>query len=424
MLERFADAEVLVIDDHPANVALLRAVLERGGLRGVRAYTDPREAVARLSVGRPDLILVDLHMPHLDGYAVLERINDLAAGSYLPALVLTADASPEALQRALSAGARDFLTKPFDATEVLLRVRNLLETNDLHKTLRHSNAWLREIVGDYRATEQAERGELRTQKGRVEQVLREESITMLYQPVAEVATGAIVGLEALARFAGEPRRGPDVWFAEAERVGLGVELELLAARTAFAALPLLPPSMFLAVNISPAVLVDSQHRLLELVDPALMDRLVLELTEHVPVENYDALVSAFELFRKQGARLALDDTGAGYAGFRHLLGLKPEVVKLDLSLTRGIDHDPARRALARALVHFSRDIDAALIAEGVETVHELATLAELGVPWAQGYYLARPQPLADALAAGAAASARGGPSGQELNLPGPRGPVQ
>lgn len=200
-----------------------------------------------------------------------------------------------------------------------------------------------------------------------------------------------------------------MWFAEAERVGLGVELELLAVRTAIAALPLIPPSMFLAVNISPAVLVDSRHRLLELVDPGLLDRLVLELTEHVPVENYSALVSAFELFGKQGTRLALDDTGAGYAGFRHLLGLQPDVVKLDLSLTRGIDRDPARRALARALVHFSRDIDAALIAEGVETAHELATLAELDVPWVQGYHLARPQPLPDALAAGDAVVRRVGP---------------
>ncbi|GAA0628085.1 hypothetical protein GCM10009547_34630 [Sporichthya brevicatena] len=395
MLERFADADVLVVDDNRANVALLTAILERAGLRNVRAYTDPREAVAGLAQ-RPDLALVDLHMPHLDGYAVLERIVERAAGSYLPALVLTADVSTEAMRRALATGAHDFVTKPFDATEVVLRVRNLLQTNALHKELRLHNRWLRSKVDEQRAYAEAERGERSQQEARIRRVLDERALTVLYQPVADVRTGRVVGVEALARFPGEFARTPDVWFAEADRVGLGVELQMLAIEEALAALNALPADVLLGVNLTPSVLLDRAHRLATVTEPVL-ERLVLELTEQVPVEDYDALNAAAEPLRKGGARLAVDDTGAGYAGLQHLVALSPDIVKLDLSLTRGVDRDPTRRALASALVRFGTDTGSGVLAEGVETAAELESLRELAVPWAQGYLIARPLPLDEVL---------------------------
>lgn len=394
MLERFADADVLVVDDNPANVTLLRAILERAGLRHVRAFTDPREAVASLAQQQPDLALIDLHMPHVDGYALLERLVERAAGSYLPTVVLTADASPEALRRALEAGAQDFITKPFDATEVLLRARNLLQTGFLHKELRQHNRWLRSKVDEQRAHEQAERGERSLQEARIADVLRSQAIAMVFQPIADLATGRIVGVEALARFPGEPPRSPDVWFAEAERVGMAVDLQLLAIQLAIEALEKLPPEVFLAVNLTPGVVLDPGRRLLRMAGPVL-DRLVLELTEQVPVEDYDALNAAVAPFRQGGGRLAVDDTGAGYAGLQHLIALTPDVVKLDLSLTRGVDRDPARRALASALVQFGEDTGASIVAEGVETTPELDALRALAVPWAQGYRIARPRTLDD-----------------------------
>ena len=393
MLERFAAADVLVVDDNLANVKLLHAILERAGLRNMRVYTDSREAVGSLE-RQPDLALVDLHMPHLDGYVVLERLVQRAAGTYLPTVILTADASPEALRRALDLGAQDFITKPFDATEVLLRVRNLLQTSYLHKELRQHNRWLRTRVDQQRAVEAVERGERAQQEERISAVLRTQALAVAFQPVVEVATGRVVGVEALSRFSAEPIRSPDVWFAEAERVGLGIDLQLLAIQHALVALEKLPPEVFLAVNLTPGVVVDPGRRLLRMVGPTL-DRLVLELTEQVPVEDYDVLNAAIAPLREAGARLAVDDTGAGYAGLRHLIALAPEVVKLDLSLTRGIDGDPARRALASALVRFGRDTGALVVAEGVETPAELETLGALEVPWAQGYLIARPQPLAD-----------------------------
>lgn len=261
MLERFADADVLVVDDNPANVKLLHAILERAGLRNIRAYTDSREAVASLEQ-QPDLALVDLHMPHLDGYAVLERLVQRAAGAYLATVILTADASPEALRRALESGAQDFVTKPFDATEVLLRVRNLLQTGYLHQELRLHNRWLRSRVDQQRAVEAVERGERSQQEARISAVLRTEALAAVYQPVVEVATGRVVGVEALSRFSAEPPRSPDVWFAEAERVGLGVDLQLPAIQQALLALEKLPPAVFLAVNLTPSVVLDPGRRLL------------------------------------------------------------------------------------------------------------------------------------------------------------------
>lgn len=395
MLARFADASVLVVDDNEANVALLRGLLLREGLRGVHAYTDPREAVARLEDDRPDLALVDLHMPHLDGYGVLAHLTAHAGGAYLPALVLTADTSPQAIAGVLGYGARDFLTKPFDLTEVALRVRNLLETRFLHKQLRGHNRWLNAQLQGYRVVEQAQAGELRVQYQRISDVLRGAALALVFQPVFDLASGAVLGVEALSRFRAEPLRGPDVWFAEADRVGLGVALEVLAVRAAVNALDDLPRPLFLAVNVSPAALLSED---LEAACPKeTRSRLVLELTEHVPVEDYQTLDAAAALFRAHGARLAVDDTGAGYAGFRHLIGLRPDIVKLDLALTRGIDADPARRALATALVQFSRDTGADLIAEGVETAAELDALRSLGVPWGQGYHLGRPRPLSQSL---------------------------
>src|SRR6478752_7337816 len=128
-----ADARILVVDDRKANVRLLERMLETAGVTEVYTLTDPREAVRRCLELEPDLLLLDLHMPHLDGVAVLTALRAaLPDDAFLPVIMLTADLSSHAKERALAAGAKDFLTKPLDRTEVLLRVGNLLETRALY----------------------------------------------------------------------------------------------------------------------------------------------------------------------------------------------------------------------------------------------------------------------------------------------------
>ena len=140
-------SRILIIDDQEANVRVLEGFLKRAGYVTVRGTTDSRRALPLFADFGPDLILLDLHMPHLDGFEVMDRLGPLISkGAYLPILVLTADITQEAKQKALGMGAKDFLTKPFDATEALLRIRNLLETRFLHLQLQDHNLLLEQKV--------------------------------------------------------------------------------------------------------------------------------------------------------------------------------------------------------------------------------------------------------------------------------------
>lgn len=229
-------------------------------------------------------------------------------------------------------------------------------------------------------------------RSRIVDVLERRAVTMVFQPVVELARGRVVAVEALARFDGPPHLPPDTWFADAHAGGLGTELELLAIEQALAVLDQLPSNFLVGVNASPTTIASpSLHHLLSAVDGS---RVVVEITEHMAVDDYAHLHRRLTALRELGVRLSIDDTGSGYASFRHILSLSPEFIKLDLALTRGIDTDPARRALAAALVGFVSESGAQLVAEGIETEAELATVRELGIPFAQGYHLGRPAPFA------------------------------
>jgi EAL domain-containing protein (putative c-di-GMP-specific phosphodiesterase class I) len=390
------DANILVVDDAPANVALLTRLLRTAGVEQVHGSTDSREAVELWQRLQPDLVLLDLQMPHLDGFGVLAALRDVAPpDQFVPVLVLTADTTAATRDRALGAGANDFLTKPFDRTEVVLRVRNLLQTRSLYASVQQHNARLAAEL-DRRAEQEHRREvEQRQLTDRLERVLADGLLSMVFQPIIDLVDGTVVGVEALARFATEPVRSPDVWFQEAGRIGRAVDLELAAVSAALEQLDQLPAGLFLAVNVSAETLVS--RRLHDLLATVPGQQVVLELTEHSPVEDYQDLLAALDPLRRRGVRVAVDDTGAGYAGLHHLLQVRPDVVKLDLALTRGIDTDPARRALATGLVAFAREIGAVVVAEGIENDVELGTLRTLEIGWGQGYHLSRPARLASAL---------------------------
>jgi putative two-component system response regulator len=138
----FKNARILIVDDEPSNVDVLRRLLERAGFNRLETTTEARDAASMYVRFRPDLILLDLHMPHLDGLAVMDQLNEIAEASYLPILMLTGDISPEARREALSRGAKDFVNKPFDRDEVLLRIRTLLETRFLYLQIQSHNQML------------------------------------------------------------------------------------------------------------------------------------------------------------------------------------------------------------------------------------------------------------------------------------------
>ncbi len=227
---------------------------------------------------------------------------------------------------------------------------------------------------------------------RVQRALQgEDSLRVVYQPIVDLLNGDVVGYEALSRFSLSPLRPPDQWFSEAAAVGLGVELELHALRAALAGRSRVPPETYLSLNVSPQTVMSPL--LCDLLAAFPCEGIVLEVTDHVGVDDSDALAGSLGRLRSWGLRIAIDDSGHGYASLRHILNIRPDIIKLDMALTRGIDSDPARQALAIALVSLRQDIDAVLVAEGIETRTELEELVRLGLRHGQGYYLGRPAAL-------------------------------
>ncbi len=393
------NARILIVDDEEANLLVLRRMLERAGYVNIQTISDSGLAVERFCSYEPDLLVLDLHMPHPDGFEVMAQIEPLVpADTYVPILVLTADITESTRERALAVGARDFLTKPFRYTELLLRINNLLETRALHTQLRRDKAILEARMREQQATDQARAERRRSASRRIESVLNSDhgsgsgvGLSMVYQPILDLDTGDILGAEALARFGTEPQRSPAQWFIEAAEVGLGIRLELAALQRATEGLPLLPPNAFLSVNASAETI--RSPALLDALDGLPASRLVIELTEHERIEDYELLVGPVARLRERGVRLAVDDAGAGFASLQHILRLAPDIIKLDRTFIEGLAHDPVRRALTTALVSFAGDIGAMLVAEGVATASELEALRSLGLHQGQGRFLGEPTAL-------------------------------
>lgn len=228
-------------------------------------------------------------------------------------------------------------------------------------------------------------------RNRITAVLTDGSLNMVYQPVYHLGTDRIVGFEALARFAPTPLRTPDLWFKDAAQVGLGETLEIAAIEQAMQALAHMPEPIYIAVNVSPEHVVSGA--IVRALAGKPLDRIVLEVTEHVEIADYARFAAVLKPLRNDGVRLSIDDAGAGYASLRHILRLQPDFIKLDMSITRDIDTDRSRRALASALIRFAEETDSQIIAEGVETESELAVLRTLKVDKAQGYLIGRPLPI-------------------------------
>jgi len=217
---------------------------------------------------------------------------------------------------------------------------------------------------------------------------------IVYQPVYHLKNLELAGFECLSRFDLEPYQSPDKWFGMAHEVGLGLELELASIEKALAAVDHFGSGIFISLNSSPSLVVSGA--LGSALPSGGLGHLILEITEHAVVADYERLGAALEPLRKRGLRIAIDDAGAGYASMLHIVNLHPDIIKLDMTLTEHIDTDARRRALARALIAFARDIASVICAEGVETERELEMLRSLGVELAQGHYLNKPMALDEA----------------------------
>jgi EAL domain-containing protein (putative c-di-GMP-specific phosphodiesterase class I) len=225
---------------------------------------------------------------------------------------------------------------------------------------------------------------------RVEEVLRDRMLITALQPILELSTGTVVGVEALTRFVSDGGDTAGEWFAAAAEARVETELEFAALECALAAADHLPTQLYVALKVSP---VTCLHPLL----PGLLeesetklDRVVLELTEPLTPGQPAALIAALAPLRRRGVRLAVAQFGTYRDSIRHIRQLGPDIIKLDRGFVAGIDRDTERHALGEAMTEFARQIGAEFIAEGIETPEELAAVAGLGVGAGQGYYLGRP----------------------------------
>lgn len=227
-------------------------------------------------------------------------------------------------------------------------------------------------------------------------LLREGRIRTEYQPIVSLVDGSVIGYEALSRGPiGTRLESANALFEAARRRGVGPILERLCRFRALAGAASLPPGCYLFLNISPHVLEERNggltHDVLEQ-HHLPSERIVLEITEKEAIADFDFFKRTLLHYNRQGFKIAIDDAGAGHNSLHAVTEIRPHFIKLDMALVRDIDRDRAKNALVAAIIMFARRIDARVLAEGVETVEELATLIEIGVDYGQGHVLARPAP--------------------------------
>ncbi|HXF37005.1 MAG TPA: EAL domain-containing protein [Actinomycetota bacterium] len=389
-VERTGTIGVLIADDEPElRGALADLISSEDHLRLVGVAADADEAIELAISTGPDVALVDVRMPAGGGPRATREILRASPGTRV--LALSAYEDRATVLEMLRAGAVGYLVKGTAPDEIVRAVERAAR-GQTSLSAEVMAGVVQELSTQLRREELAAE-ERRSQVSRVRRAVAGEGLAIVFQPIFDLRDRRIVGLEALARFSLEPARPPVAWFQEAASVGLGVDLEVTAIERALAEFPRLPPDAYLSLNVSQATALSSRCR--DLLTGAEAARIVVEITEHERVEDYDALLEALDGLRGLGARIAIDDAGAGFASLRHTLRLDPDLIKLDISLTRDIDADRARRALASALISFAEEMGMTIVAEGIERQAELDTLLRLGVRYGQGFFLAKPGPLPD-----------------------------
>lgn len=364
---------VLVVDDDEAMLEVCQRVLRSEGW-SVTAAIDSRRAVDSLRGGDFDCVVTDINMPELDGFAMVDavRLHDMD----IPVLLMTGDPSLITAVKAIESGAVSYLAKPFD--------RDTLATAVARAARRHGVARMRRRAASAGRALYTDRSTLDKQFATAL-----ECAWLAFQPIVDIATKQVFAYEALIRNDEPLLHRPDILVATAERLDRVHELGRTVRRLAAQAIPAMPEQALLFVNVHGHELTDE-----DLFDPASplarsASRVVLEITERVGVDEIRG-ATRVAMLRKLGYKIAIDDLGAGYSALGALAAFEPEIVKLDMGLVRDLDRHPAKRRVVGAISTLCRELGSRVVAEGVETLRELAVVTEVGVDLVQGYLLARP----------------------------------
>lgn len=370
---------VLIVDDDPDVAQSLKRVLERHGIRVVLA-PDGQAAVDLLEKARFDVILSDIQMPRMTGVDLLTRIR--ARDLDVPVLLMTGEPKLETAIEAVSLGALQYLVKPID-TKVL--VRTVERASRLHRM-----AQVKRDAFKLAGEDELLAGDRAGLMARFDRAL--ETLTMAFQPIVDANRRTIFGYEALVRPTEPSMANPSAILAAAERLDrlheLGRRIRELSA-TAFGAAP---AGALLLVNLHTQDLLDPDLFRADAPLSAHAERVILEVTERSTLDDVRDVQERVSMLRSLGFRIAIDDLGAGYAGLSSFAALEPDIVKLDMSLIRGLHLSQIRQRIVRTMASLCREMKMRVVAEGVEVREEGEAAERLGCELVQGYLYARPGP--------------------------------
>jgi EAL domain-containing protein (putative c-di-GMP-specific phosphodiesterase class I) len=372
-----APAEVLVVDDEPVTARGYARSLAAGGYKVAVAH-DGREAAA-LAKGRQfDVIISDIAMPDMDGLALLRVIRETDLD--VPMIFMTGSPALESALAAIEYGAFRYLVKPISPEAMMDAVARAVGVHKLARVRREA-ALVRELEGK----PISDRAGL---EARFASAI--EKLWVAAQPIISWSGRSIFAYETLLRTEEPTLRSPLDFFDAAERLGRAAELGRIIRQHVARQLETLPAGAHLFVNLHPADLEDDELYSEEGALTPFARQVVLEITERAALDQIHELQARVMRLRALGYRIAIDDLGAGYAGLTSFAQLEPEVVKVDMSLVRGIDSSAVKQKLVRSIIALCTELGIQLVAEGIETVAERDMLITLGGDLCQGYLFARP----------------------------------
>ncbi|HEY3594952.1 MAG TPA: EAL domain-containing response regulator [Polyangiaceae bacterium] len=369
---------VLLVDDEPLVLRSFARSLAPSP-HAVETFVSAREAVERVRRGGVAAVVSDVSMPEMTGLELLRMIREYEPD--LPIVLVTALPMLESALDAIQYGAFRYIPKPVNPELLRLTVDQAVNLHRLARVKREALTLMGLSVG---ASDRAglEAG--------FERAL--DDMWMAFHPVVRATDGSVFGYEALLRTREPLLPGPGEVLDAADRLGESRRLGRLARERAAMPMSQAAHGTQLFVNLHPRDLDDPELGSPDSLLGSIADRVVLEVTEREPLTNVERIRDKVAALRMLGFRIAIDDLGAGYAGLTSFATLEPDIVKLDMSLVRNIDHEPVKQKVVASMVGLCKDMGLLIVAEGIETAPERDTLVSLGCDLLQGYLFARPGP--------------------------------
>jgi len=372
-----AAGNVLVADDEKSVLTLLERTLITQNYR-VRCVSDGEAALEACKRNNFDAIITDIDMPGLSGIELLKAVRSVDPD--VPVLLITGEPTVDGAIRAIRYGAFRLFPKPLDMEDLL---ESLAYASQVHRLAQLKRQALK-VMGD----NDKQASDLAGLERDFECALN--SLWMAFQPIVSVKTRGVMGYEALLRSVDPALPHPGAILDAAERLKRLPELGSRIRDQVAAEIASLPKDQKVFVNLHPADLTDDT--LYSRVAPLsrFADQVILEITERVDLDEIDGVEKRAQALRDMGFRLAVDDLGSGYAGLTSFVRLKPEIVKMDMSLIRDVHLDSSKQRLVKALVELCESMGIQSVIEGVESPDEAMTLIDLGADLMQGYLFASP----------------------------------